>query len=99
MTRITITGINTRTNKSTTWTLTDHGLRGNGCHLVETARGSMYWLNPVRRMLIPHTRRGTRLTDVVVHTSCDCTAEVPCLDHVEARSAAAQAKAPVHFDL
>lgn len=69
MTRITITGTNTRTNKSTTWTLTDHGLRGNGCHLVETARGSMYWLNPVRHTLTPTSdSKGTRLTDVVMHS-------------------------------
>lgn len=61
---INITGRNTRTNKSVDWTMADHGLR-NGQRLVESARGALYWFNPVRGTLTPEgaSRKGPTLMD------------------------------------
>ncbi len=65
-----------------------HAQPGQTCHTNGRDRGVRY-----------HANRKRAALDAAAATTCGCTAEIPCLDHVDARAAADLARAPVHFDL
>jgi hypothetical protein len=48
---ITLTGEDARTGEQVTHTFQDHGFQGNGCYLLESDTGNMYWYNPAADVL------------------------------------------------